>query len=63
MGRMGKYRDVKEISEIFGFPSKTIQNMCHARCQKFAVRLVPNGKFWIDPEKFQAYIDRNGVKG
>ena len=58
MGRMGEYLDVKEISEQFGFKRDMITNMCHARGQKFAVQFVPGGKFWIDPVKFEAYIER-----
>ena len=57
MGRLGKYRDTKEISEMFGLTKDTIQNLCHARGQKFAIRFAPKGKFWIDPDKFHIFIE------
>jgi len=49
---------VKDAAERFGYTVKGIRNLCHARGQKFAVRFVPNGKFYIDPDKFQAFIER-----
>lgn len=53
-----RHRSVKEISEMFGFKAEMIRNMCHAKGQRFAVRIVPNGKFWIDPVKFKEHIER-----
>ena len=57
MGKLGNYRDVKEISQMFGLPVDMIQNLCHARGQKFAVRFNPRGKFWIDPERFHIFVE------
>ena len=53
-----KYKSVKEVAAMFGFKVDDVRNKCHARGQRFAVQFVPNGKFWIDPVKFQAYIER-----
>lgn len=53
-----QYQSVTAISKAFGIKAETVRNMCHARSQRFAFRLVPNGKFYIDPVKFQAYIER-----
>lgn len=53
-----KYKSVKEIADMFGFKVDDVRNKCHARGQKFALRFVPNGKFWIDPVKFREYIER-----
>ena len=53
-----QYQSVTVIAKKYGFKPEVVRNMCHARSQRFALRLVPNGKFYIDPVKFQAYIER-----
>lgn len=53
-----EYMSVSAIAEKFGFKAEIVRNMCHARGQRFAYRLVPNGKFWIDPIRFKDYIER-----
>lgn len=56
---MEKLLSCKEISEKFGLKVEIVRNMCHARGQKFAFRLVePSGKFYIDPVRFQNYLER-----
>lgn len=55
---INQYQSVTAIARIYGFKAEVVRNMCHARGQRFAFRLVPNGKFYIDPVKFQAYIER-----
>jgi hypothetical protein len=52
------YLSAKEIAEKFGMEVKTVRNLCHARNQKFAYRLAPNGKFYIDPDKFKEFVER-----
>lgn len=56
---MGQYLSAREISEKFGIKIEVVRNMCHARGQKFAYRLVePSGRFYIDPVRFQDYLER-----
>ena len=56
---MEKLLSCKAISEKFGLNVTVVRNMCHARGQKFAYRLVePSGKFYIDPVRFQDYLER-----
>ena len=56
---MGKLLSCKEISEKFGMKIEVVRNLCHARSQRFAYRLSePKGKFYIDPIKFEAYLER-----
>lgn len=52
------YISAKETAERFGMKLKEVRNLCHARGQKFAYQLVPGGKFYIDPDKFQAFMER-----
>ena len=52
------YISAKETAERFGMKLKEVRNVCHARGQKFAYQLVPGGKFYIDPDKFQAFMER-----
>lgn len=55
------YLSARETADKFNIKLEVVRNMCHARGQKFAYRLVPNGKFYIDPVKFQAHIERKTV--
>ena len=52
------YISAKEAAAQFGMHLDVIRNMCHARGQRFAYQLVPNGKFYIDPVKLQEHIER-----
>lgn len=52
------YISVREAAEKFGIKAKEIRNFCHARGQKFAYQIVPNGRFYIDPDKFREFIER-----
>ena len=54
----GKYYTVSEVAKIYEFPAETVRNLCHARGQKFAIRLTPRGKFYIDIEKFDEFLKR-----
>ena len=53
-----RYYRASEIAERYGIDARMVRNLCHARGQKFAVRLVPNGRFYIDLEKFDEYLKR-----
>lgn len=53
------YLSARETAKQFGMHLDKVRNLCHARGQKFAYQLVPNGKFYIDPVKFKAYIERS----
>lgn len=53
-----KFYKVTEIARIYGIKIETVRNLCHARGQKFATRLVPNGRFYIDIEKFDEFLKR-----
>lgn len=59
--RSDMYLSARETADKFNIKLEVVRNMCHARGQKFAYRLVPNGKFYIDPVKFQAHIERKTV--
>lgn len=52
------FKSAKEIAKDFGMKLDVVRNLCHARGQRFAYQLVPNGKFYIDPVKFQEFIER-----
>lgn len=49
---------VKEAAEKYGLHWKYVQNLCHARGNKFALRFTPRGKFYIVPEKFNEFLQR-----
>lgn len=55
---MGDHKSVTEIAKEYGYTREAVCNMCHARGQRFAYRLTPNGKFYIIPERFRDYIER-----
>ncbi|MBR5678018.1 MAG: hypothetical protein IKX20_07755 [Paludibacteraceae bacterium] len=48
----------KEIAAKFGLTDELVRNLCHARGQRFATRLVPGGRWYIDDELFQEFWDR-----
>lgn len=50
------YYKPTQIAKIFGIKVETVRNMCHARGQKFAFRLVPKGRFYIEINKFREYL-------
>lgn len=54
---------VRETSERFGIRQEIIRNLCHARGQRFAYQLVPNGRFYIDPDRFQDFLRRKQDEG
>ncbi|MCR4748277.1 MAG: helix-turn-helix domain-containing protein [Lachnospiraceae bacterium] len=54
----GKFYKATEIARIYGIPAETVRNLCHARGQKFATRLTPNGRFYIDLKKFEEFLQR-----
>ncbi len=54
----GRYYKATEVAKIYNFPVKRIRNLCHARGQKFAVRFVDNGMFYIDLDKFNEFLKR-----
>ena len=58
MEEHGKYYKASEIAKIYGIPAETVRNLCHARGQRFAMRLVPRGRFYIDREKFEEFMAR-----
>lgn len=53
-----EHQSITEIAKEYGYHRKVVENMCHARGQRFAYRLTPNGKFYIIPEMFKEYIER-----
>lgn len=53
-----EHKSITEIAKEYGYHRKVVENMCHARGQRFAYRLTPNGKFYIIPERFRDYIGR-----
>lgn len=55
---MDKTYKVSEVAEIFGIDDRVVRDACHARRQTFATRLKPNGRFYIDLDKFRAWWDR-----
>ncbi len=55
---MERYYKATEIANLYGMTAETVRNLCHARGQKFATRLVPNGRFYIDRAKFEEFMRR-----
>ncbi len=55
---MERFYKATEIAEMYGMTAETVRNLCHARGQKFATRLVPNGRFYINREKFEEHLKR-----
>ena len=58
MNEHGRFYKATEVAKIYGITAEAVRNLCHARGQKFATRLVPNGRFYIDLEKFDEYLKR-----
>ena len=58
----GKFYKASEIAKMYGIPAETIRNLCHARGQKFATRLVPNGRWYIDEERFKDHWERKQIR-
>ena len=54
----GKFYSTKEIAEMFGFKVETVRNLCSARAQRFARRLVPGGRYYIELTAFEEYLER-----
>ena len=52
------YLKAREIAEKYGMKVDVVRNLCHAKGQKFAYQIVPNGRFYIDEEKFKDYMER-----
>lgn len=52
-----KLLKVSEVAQIIGLPHKKVQDMCHARGQRFALRLKPNGNWYIYLSKFKKYLE------
>ena len=38
---------------MFGLDPELVRNLCYARGQKYATRLVPHGRWYINPELFE----------
>ena len=55
---MDKFYKATEIAKLYGMTAETVRNLCHARGQKFATRLVPNGRFYIDRERFEKFLEK-----
>ena len=55
---MERFYKATEIAKLYGMTAETVRNLCHARGQKFATRLVPNGRLYINREKFEEYLKR-----
>ena len=55
---MDKFYKATEIARLYGMTAETVRNLCHARGQKFATRLVPNGRFYINRERFEDFLKR-----
>lgn len=55
---MGKLLSARKIAEMLGVDRKIVENMCHARGQRFAFRITPRGKYYIDLDKFMDHIER-----
>lgn len=49
---------VKEIAEMYNLPADLVRNLCHARGQRFAMKLVPRGRWYIDSERFGEFLER-----
>ena len=52
-----QYHKITEVTKITGLPRKTIENACHAKGQRFAVRLVKGGCWYIDIKKFEQHLN------
>lgn len=48
---------VTEAAKIIGIAPEYLRDLCHARGQKFAVKLKPRGHWHIDIDKLRAFVD------
>jgi len=58
-----KYKSVAEISQLYGFTEKTVRELCNSRGQRFAFKLKPGGRFYIDHKKFREHLERKRREG
>ena len=54
---MERLYKITEVQQMTRLPRKTIENACHARGQRFAVRLVKGGCWYIDIKKFEQHLN------
>ena len=52
------YKSVTEVSRITGISKVEVNNACHKQGQKYAFRLKPRGRWYIDIDKFKQSIER-----
>lgn len=54
-----KYYSVTQVAKILGMDRVMVLNFCHARGQKFAMQPSgEGGKWFIDLEKFESFMER-----
>lgn len=53
----GKLYTTREISDLFGISIKAVCNMCHARGQRFAIRLKKGGNWKINKTRFEKHLE------
>lgn len=58
-----KYKSVAEIAAIYGMTAKTVRELCQARGAKFAFKLKPGGRYYIDQKQFRNFIERKRREG
>lgn len=49
---------VAEIAKIYGLDPETVRNLCYARGQRFARKIVPRGRWYIDSDLFEEHWNR-----
>ena len=49
---------VRQIAEMYNLPAEVVRNLCSAREQRFAMKLVPRGRWYIDSERFGEFLER-----
>lgn len=52
------YKSVTEIAKETGLTKVAVNDECHRHGQKYAFRLKPRGRWYIDLDKFKQSIER-----
>lgn len=55
------YKSVTEVSRITGISKIEVNNACHKQGQKYAFRLKPRGRWYIDLDKFKQSVERRNT--
>lgn len=58
-----KLYSVADIAAKYGLTEKRVRELCNARGQRFAFKLNPKGRFYINGKKFREHLERKRREG